>query len=561
MPSGALERALAVVIVVLSPVVAVAQTTGAIAGEVKDTSGAVLPGVTVEVASAALIEKIRTAVTDGSGNYKSVDLRPGAYSITFSLTGFATAKREGVDLTAGFTATVNAEMRVGGLEETVLVSGQTPVVDVQNTREQRVMTRELIDTIPTAKSIVNMAAVLPGITIIGTTGSGQDVGGSAGENFQGMTSHGGRRNDQQTLMDGMSVAMLNFFGGSVTPTALGDGTVEQTIIEVSGHSAEVETGGVVVTLVPKQGGNTLHTNLFANFATEATQSNNYTDELKTRGLATPLPIKQISDFNPTLGGPIKRDRLWFFAAFRDLRDIIYTDPATKGYNLNPNGWTFVPDLTRRPVKDALTSDQADRITWQISTKHKLAYMYNYNHKTEHDALGANVTQQSTTQQHYVTNINQITWSAPLTSRLLLDAGISLSNDHHYKNPGPNAVGPSATEASTGITFRAVGYGQATNPQTTPQDEQINHHVYRGAISYVTGAHAFKAGAALHRGYLADDFFLPPNNVDYQVTLLNGSPTSITFLPTPFSFANYMYKSDVFGQDQWRIRDLTLNLGL
>ncbi len=134
----------------LLPAAAWAQT--GIAGQVKDTTGAVLPGVTVEASSPALIEKVRTVVTDGQGLYRIVDLRPGTYSVTFTLTGFSTVKRNGLELSGTFTATVNADLRVGALEETITVSGQTPVVDVQNVVQQRVITTAVLDTLPNAKS-------------------------------------------------------------------------------------------------------------------------------------------------------------------------------------------------------------------------------------------------------------------------------------------------------------------------------------------------------------------------------------------------------------------------
>src|SRR5262249_48336838 len=152
----------------------------------------------------------------------------------------------------------------------------------------------------------------------------------------------------QTLMDGMSVAFPGAFAASITPSSLGDGTLEETTLAVSGHAAEIESGGVVANLVPKQGGNDFHGSFFGNFAKEGTQANNYTADLKAKGLAAPQPIQSMSDVNPAIGGPIVRDRLWFFTAYRDKRSVIYTDPSAKGYNLNPSGWVFVPDLSRRP---------------------------------------------------------------------------------------------------------------------------------------------------------------------------------------------------------------------
>ena len=134
----------------LQPGAAWAQSlvTGSIAGVVKDTTGAVLPGVTVEAASPALIEKVRTVVTDAQGQYKIIDLRPGVYTVTFTLAGFSTVKREGIELTVNFTAPVNADMRVGALEETVTVSGASPVVDVQSVVQQKVITNEVVAAIP-----------------------------------------------------------------------------------------------------------------------------------------------------------------------------------------------------------------------------------------------------------------------------------------------------------------------------------------------------------------------------------------------------------------------------
>jgi hypothetical protein len=532
--------------------------TGAIAGVVRDTSGAVLPGVTVEAASPALIEKTRTVVTDEAGQYKVIDLRPGIYTVTFTLAGFSTVKREGIELTAGFTAPVNAEMKVGGLEETVVVTGASPVVDVQNVREQRVLTRDVLDTIPTAKSIVNLAALVPGMVVIGTSGPGQDVGGSAGENFQGLTIHGGRRNDQQTLFDGMSVAMVQALGGSVTPTALGDGSIEQTILEVSGHSAEFETGGVVANMLPKQGGNAFHGTVFGNFANEKTQSNNYSADLKARGLSAPNPVEQISDFNPSFGGPIRKDKLWFFGAYRDWRIINYTNPNTRAPNLNATGWTYVPDLTQRPDQGQLTTDVIGRATWQLTAKQKLALTYDYNNKSEDHGTGGTVADEANYLQRFRTNIVQTTWNSPMTNRLLLEAGLSLTSIFHTSSPRPGAIGPSAIESTTGERIRAVAFGtNAGNPQVY-RDQHQRNDTFRGAMSYVTGTHAFKVGFT-EQNLFIDDYFTAP--ADYEVTLVNGAPSAVTYLPTPYPLTTYAYKSAAYAQDQWKITKMTVNLGL
>ena len=135
-----------------------------LAGVVKDTSGAVLPGVTVEAASPALIEKVRSVTTDASGQYKIVDLRPGTYTVTFTLTGFSVVKREGVELAGSGTVQINADMKVGTLEETITVTGETPVVDVQNAARQQILSGELVANTPAAKSWNGIMLLVPGVT-------------------------------------------------------------------------------------------------------------------------------------------------------------------------------------------------------------------------------------------------------------------------------------------------------------------------------------------------------------------------------------------------------------
>ena len=137
----------ALLVILVLAVPAIVRGQASIAGQVKDASGAVLPGVTVEAASSVLIEKVRSVVSDDTGQYRIVDLRPGTYTVTFTLPGFNTVKREGIALSAGFTATVDGELRVGSLEETITVSGASPLVDVQNTRQQTSVPRDVIDAL------------------------------------------------------------------------------------------------------------------------------------------------------------------------------------------------------------------------------------------------------------------------------------------------------------------------------------------------------------------------------------------------------------------------------
>ena len=197
----------------LLPSVAFAQAS--ITGIVKDTSGAVLPGVTVEAASPVLIEKAREAVTDANGRFQVVDLRPGTYTVTFTLPGFNTVKRDGVVLTGSAVVNVDADLRVGSLEETITVTGEAPVVDVQSTTQQRVLNAEVIDALPSARNYFGLARMVPG-----TVGGGNDVGGSLIQDVgQSLTVHGSRTVDQRITINGINTMTLQAGGniGGQTP--------------------------------------------------------------------------------------------------------------------------------------------------------------------------------------------------------------------------------------------------------------------------------------------------------------------------------------------------------
>jgi hypothetical protein len=294
---------------------ALAQGSG-IAGAVKDATGGVLPGVTVEASSSALIEKARSVITDEQGLYKIVDLRPGTYTVTFGLTGFSTVKREGVELTANFTATVNADLKVGALEETVTVSGQSPVVDVQNVIQQRVITTDVLDSLPNAKSIQSLAGMIPGLS----GGSiNQDVGGANGDQPVGFAIHGGRGNDQHIFYDSMRTNNINYAGGgggSSQSIFFNPASIQEVTMEVGNLSVQSETGGLVMNVIPKEGGNTFKGFLFATGANNSLQSDNLSDSLRSQGLTDVTKIKGIWDLNAALGGPIFKDRLWFHTAHR-----------------------------------------------------------------------------------------------------------------------------------------------------------------------------------------------------------------------------------------------------
>jgi hypothetical protein len=296
---------------VLLPALALAQ--GSITGTVKDASGALMPGVTVEASSPVLIEKVRSVVTDGAGQYRIVDLRPGTYSVTFTLPGFNQFKRDGIELTGSFTATIEAELKVGAVEETLTVTGQSPIVDVQTASLQRVISKEVIDAIPAGRGQSALAVLIPGMTA-----GGQDVGGSNNQSLSAIAIHGGRGTDQRQSVDGLTLRNVAGQGNS-TNTVVDVGSSQEMTIDYAAGNAEAVTGGVLFNFVPKEGGNRFSGSFFGSHTNTNFQNSNYTDDLKAQGLRAPNRLKNLFDYNGSGGGPIARDKVWFYSSARFQR--------------------------------------------------------------------------------------------------------------------------------------------------------------------------------------------------------------------------------------------------
>src|SRR5688572_13105891 len=270
------SRILVVLCSLLLPSIAYAQAS--IAGQVKDASGAVLPGVTVETASPALIEKVRSVVTDDTGQYRIVDLRPGTYSVSFALPGFNTVQRQGVELTGSFVATVNADLRVGDLAETITVTGESPIVDVQSSTQQRSITAEIVEAIPTGRSIVNLTILIPGVVAFSPRGI-SDVGGTDNLQTTFVSIHGGRPEDQRSQIDGVQIRNLLGTGNSTnfTPDM---GSAQELAVDYAAAGADQISGGMRINFIPKEGGNNFSTSIFATAANSAFQGDNMSDELR-----------------------------------------------------------------------------------------------------------------------------------------------------------------------------------------------------------------------------------------------------------------------------------------
>jgi hypothetical protein len=406
------------------PMSVAAQSAGAIAGTVRDSTEGVLPGVTVEASSPALIEKVRIVVTDERGQYRIVDLRPGVYAVTFALPGFTTVKREGIELQAGFTAPVNAELAPSTIQETVTVSGAAPVVDVQNVSQQQVMSRGVIDAIPSGKVLFNLAALVPGMNLTGNGGAANDVGGLAGMGSIRMSIHGSAFSDSQLYVDGYTTRVLSTDAATLVHIPA-DANVEEYTIETGGRGAENETSGVRVNIVPKDGGNRFSGSFSATFANEDLQSDNLSAKLQARGLKDANRGKEASQYSPAIGGPLRRDKVWFFGSIH--RVIAETYAAGVYYDQDPLDWFYQPDLSRQEVTDQHQIGGNVRVTWQATPRNRFnghVEAYELCHCHFGTGIAAIIAPEAALKGTFPTLILQGSWSSTLTNRLLFRAGVS-----------------------------------------------------------------------------------------------------------------------------------------
>ena len=292
------------------------------------------------------------------------DLRPGTYSVTFTLPGFTTVKRDGIELAGNFIATVNADLRVGGVQETVTVSGEAPVVDVTSARTEQTIDGQTVAEIPTSRLYSSLTQLVPALNV-----QGNDVGGSQGNVFSVFQIHGGRRNEGQVLVDGMSGG---YQGMGVSGYAPEVGTAQEIVFSLSGGLGEATTGGPQLNIIGKQGGNTFAGSFFINGSGSAFVNDNLTPEQKAEGLSTPLKPKKLWDINPSFGGPIKRDRLWFFATYRYQMNRQTVASMWDNKNAGDNTkWTYDPDFTKQSEDDGEWRNHSVRLTWQVTPRNKI----------------------------------------------------------------------------------------------------------------------------------------------------------------------------------------------
>jgi len=558
---GRFVAALALTLIV--PAVAFGQA--AISGTVKDASGAVLPGVTIEASSDVLIEKVRSGVTDGNGRYQIVDLRPGTYAVTFTLTGFGTVKTDGVLLTGTATTVVDADLKVGSVAETITVTGETPLVDVTSTTRQSVLDHDTVQNLPSSRQYFTLARMIPG-----TSGGGTDVGGSGSgaqsgiaDVGQSLTAHGSKNVDQRVMLNGVSIMTLQA-GGNIGGQQPDVGSAAEIAIDTSSLSAEGATGGVRINFIPKDGGNTFGNSTFFTFANQSMQGNNYTDALKAAGLATPTQINFTYDINESLGGPIKKDKIWFWFSTRYNKSSNFAGVFQNLNAYNPNLWTYVPD-TSKPAENKGTVQQNNlRLTFQVNPKLKVAAEQKVDIWCNCPNNISATTAPESGRDRRFPRLRQehLEFTSPITSRLLLEGvGMHLferwgNMDLRGTDNGGSLTDPaqvaarqsmiSVTEQSNNLTYRNG---------TTYNNTLVPNYAYRVAATYVTGTHAIKTGWNDTFGYL-NALNYGWNPVSY--TFLNGNPTSLTQYIIPYpTKQEENHDFGMFVQDNWKMNRISI----
>jgi carboxypeptidase family protein len=539
----------------LLPAFASAQSS--ITGVVRDGSGAVLPGVTVEAASPALIEKVRSTVTDEQGRYRIVDLRPGTYTVSFALTGFSTSKREGLELRAEFTATVNADLAVGALEETVTVSGESPIVDLRSSRAQVQFAQETLQSLPGTGRLATLPAIIPGVTL--RRESDRGVGGLSDRTQTAYSLHGAP--EAQPVVDGVNHQVASLTSGVFVYNQI---NIQEVVVETSGVGADRDSGGMQLNMIPRDGGNVLSGLATFAYVGPSLEASNINDDLLARHLDPKRigSIKKFRDSAAALGGPLRRDKLWFYGSFREGVTQQYAEGLYFNKLKQPQSLLYEPDLSRPVNSNDYSRDLSVRFTWQAAPKHKIVLTHsiqpNCNCRFNLLNPGSRRTPEAAGEHHYDPHyLSSASWTNPVTSRILLEAGttIYVINQDDIREPGFPETNIQVTDQGLNLIYGNIP------TRTLPRRQYLS----RFAVSHVTASHTLKAGATLRQVRIGDidrlghDLWMHNGSINYRFR--NGVPNQLTLTDAPWNFEESVRDVALYAQDQWSFKKLTLNAGL
>ena len=421
---------------------------------------------------------------------------------------------------------MDAELRVGGVQETITVTGETPVVDVQSTRREVTLDNETMRSLPSVRSYSYLLNTVPGVV-----SNNNNV--NTGPVFAIFPVHGGRGVESRLTVDGLNIS--NPPGGNQPPNFTADiANAAEVTMTTSGGLGELETAGLTMNIVPKQGGNQLSGLLFVSGFSEGMQSDNFTDELQARGATQPNPVYHVYDVNTSIGGPIVRDRLWYYMSLRwqgqrqNTLNVYYNQNAG-----NATAFTYSPDLNKPAFSDRTWENYTPRITWQASQRHKFTFSWdeqpvcrsctgttsltgspNFIFPTSPEADGHG--------EFSPQRIQQARWSSPLTSKLLLEAGFGTT----YYQWGGREVDPNPTRD----LVQVVNFTQTIAPGVTSAlryrsqswlNNKTRGSTWQATASYITGSHSMKFG--YQGNYWRDDREMHVNSqsLGYQAVSIPG----------------------------------------
>jgi carboxypeptidase family protein len=539
-----------------------AYAQAAIAGTVRDASGAPLAEVVVRASSDALIEKTRTAVSDEAGRYRIEDLRPGVYKVAFTRDGWKPYQHEGLELMGSITATVNAELAIGTITETVTITSEPPIIDVHGTKREVILSGDLVKSIPTIRSYNALLVLIPGVV----TNANDTVTSTATTSFP---LHGGRTNEGRLWLDGINVGSPPA-GNSAASYVVDVGNAQEVTFTTPGAVGEVETSGLVMNIIPKSGGNTRHGSLFASGTGRRLQSDNLTPSLKDQGVMSATPLRKVYDVSGTFGGPVQKDRVWFFVDAHTGGST--KDSASVYYNLNagnPSQWLYAPDVERREYSDRTFENGSVRMTWHVTPRNKVSGFWDAQTlcrtctgATPGNSEPARVSPEAVGVLGRPLHVSQATWSSPVTYRLLLDAGFGgtyfgVGNFEREPNPTRDLIrvaeqcanGCAANGNIPGLVYRSQDFSVA----------HTGSYLWKGSMSYIAGAHSLKIG--YQHTFMTDDRTWMTNNQNLTYRFNDGVPNQLTQSISPWVNNARAALDGVFVQEQWSRDRLTLHAAL
>jgi hypothetical protein len=411
-----------------------ASSTGSISGEIKDAQGGVLPGVTVTATSPAQIGSL-TAVTNEAGIYRFPAVPPGEYRLAYELAGFQSSVRDGIRITLGFNAQVNVALNVAALQETVTVSGQSPVIDTSNTRIQTNYDQQMLASIPNARDMWSLLSTTPSVTL-----NRVDVGGSTAGTQTTYFAYG-YSGQNRPLIEGINTTE----GTSAAGFYLDYGSFEEVFIGAAGNSAEMPNPGVLTQFVSKSGGNTPSVGLYYDYENEDIQGKNLDDSQIIPNTAIRADGNRLSayrNFNANVGGPIVKDRMWGFFAYLNQFNSVAAPPTGSFLDGTPF--------------DTKLFNYTGKATYQVNQANKLIGYLQYGtkqqpHRTDVNTGGApiHITADSTTLQNSPSWVYKGEWNGTIGQNMLAEmrAGqfgynfglVSNTTDTRYESLSTNQI--------------------------------------------------------------------------------------------------------------------------